>query len=55
MKKSSNGSIGILRYFCILATVAIGMIAIVGSSSGGGGGGGNGSQTNSLSITIEGT
>ena len=52
MKKSSNGSIGILRYFCILATVAIGMIAIVGSSSGGGG---NGSQTNSLSITIEGT
>ena len=40
MKKSGNGSVDILRYFCILATVVIGMIAIIGSSSSGGGGGG---------------
>jgi hypothetical protein len=42
MKKSSYGSIGILRYLCILVTIAIGMIAIIASSSGGGGDGGNG-------------
>ena len=44
MKKSSNGSIDILRYFCILAAIAIGMIAIIGSSSGGGGDGSDGTD-----------
>ena len=37
MKKCSYGSISILSCLCILAAVAFGMSAIVGSSGGGGG------------------
>lgn len=37
MNKSCNRSIGILCYFCVLATITIGMITIIGSSNGGGG------------------
>lgn len=58
MKKSGSKFIDVLRYFCLLVVMVIGMAAIVGSTGGnsGGddnGGDGNGGGDQSLTITGE--
>jgi hypothetical protein len=40
MKKVKNGLINNLRYFCLLAAITLGLMAIVATGGGGGGGGG---------------
>jgi hypothetical protein len=41
MKKVRNGLINNLRYFCLLAAITLGLMAIVATGGGGGGGGGD--------------
>ena len=41
MKKVRNGFINNLRYFCLLAAITLGLMAIVATGGGGGGGGGD--------------
>lgn len=60
MKKVINGLINNLRYFCLLAAITLGLMAIVATGGGGGGGGGGGTppmQYTGLSTpaTIDGT
>ena len=48
MKKPVGKNIKILRYFCLIAIVSLGLLTIVGS----GGGGGNGDDTTTTTTTI---
>ena len=58
MKNSCMGLLNILRYFLVVAVVAFGILAIIGSSGGGGGGGGgddNGGGVEPQSYSASGT